>query len=229
MTVRKRRRERKSDATRKRLLERALKLFQQRGVEATTMRDVARAAGLALGAVYYYFPSKDALVFAFYEASQEASEAVLRTARGGVRERLGAVIHAKLEAVYPQRRMLASIVQRLVDPGDPLSALSQQQRAVRERAIAVLAGALDGADLPPAARQLAAHALWLFTLGCLLLAIHDESPEQARTHRLVDDALDIVVPALPLVATPLGIGLVERVTAALARAGVALPPAIPQG
>ena len=62
--------ERKSEATRRKLLERALRLFQHRGVEATTMRDIARAAGLSLGAAYYYFPSKEALLFAYYEANQ---------------------------------------------------------------------------------------------------------------------------------------------------------------
>src|SRR5262249_3991252 len=62
--------EKKSEATRRHLLERALVLFKERGVEATTMRDIAKAAGLSLGAAYYYFPSKEALVFAYYEANQ---------------------------------------------------------------------------------------------------------------------------------------------------------------
>ena len=34
------------------------------------MRDIAKAAGLSLGAAYYYFPSKEALVFAYYEQNQ---------------------------------------------------------------------------------------------------------------------------------------------------------------
>src|SRR5690348_1319578 len=62
--------EKKRDATRRHLVERALALFQERGVEGTTMRDIAKAAGMSLGAAYYYFPSKEALVFAFYEDNQ---------------------------------------------------------------------------------------------------------------------------------------------------------------
>src|SRR5262245_14009660 len=134
--------ERKSDATRRHLLERALALFAKRGVDATTMRDIAHAAGLSLGAAYYYFPSKEALVFAYYEANQEEMETIAACATGTLRERLGTLFHGKLDSIRGQRAMLAAIVQRLVDPGDPLSAFSARTRAVRDRAIATLARTL---------------------------------------------------------------------------------------
>jgi len=218
--------ERKRDATRRKLLARALALFQRRGVEATTMRDIARAAKLSLGAAYYYFPSKEALVFAFYEDNQAELEAVFARTTGTPRERLGAVFHDRLTAVQAQRKMLAAIVGRLVDPGDPLSALSAQQRAVRTRAIAVFARALDGANLPPEAAALAAHALWLLMMAFLLLYVHDESPGQIRTHGLVDDALDLIVPMLPWLSTPMGRALVDRAIASLGRAGIELAVAV---
>ena len=219
--------ERKRDATRKRLLDRALALFQRRGVEATTMRDIARAAKLSLGAAYYYFPSKEALVFAYYEANQAALEARVADATGTPRERLGEVFHEKLRSVQAQRAMLAAIIGRLADPRDPLSALSPQQRAVRERGIAVVARALDGAGLPPDVASLAAHALWMLQLASMLLYVYDDSPDQIRTHGLIDDALDLIVPMLPLLATPIGRTLVDRITASLRRAGVGLPLAPP--
>ena len=214
--------ERKSDATRRKLLDRALRLFQHRGVAATTMRDIARAAGLALGAAYYYFPSKEALLFAYYEAYQAQAQAAAERATGSVRERLGAAFHARLASVRPYRRMLASIIGRLVDPGDPLSALSAQQRAVRERAIAVLARILSGAGLSAETVRLTASALWLMQMAGLLLYVHDDSPEQARTHQLVDNALDLLVPMLPILDTPLGRAMVQQITSALDRAQIPL-------
>src|SRR6202044_2561994 len=60
----------KSEETRTRILEAALGVFRERGFERATMRDVAAAAGVAVGAAYYYFESKDAIVMAFYERSQ---------------------------------------------------------------------------------------------------------------------------------------------------------------
>jgi AcrR family transcriptional regulator len=209
----------KSDATRKRLLARALVLFQKKGVEQTTMRDIAKAAGLSLGAAYYYFPSKDALVFSFYEDNQRDMEELAAQATGTQRERLGALFHGKLESIKPHRKMLAAIVQRLVDPGDPLSAFSQQSRAIRERAVSVIAGTLD---LPDDLRPLAAHALWMLMLAMMLVYINDDSPGEKRTHGLVDDALDMVVPLMPLLATPMGKAMCDRVTKALARAEINL-------
>ena len=210
--------ERKRDATRRKLLERALKLFQQRGIEATTMRDIAKAAGMSLGAAYYYFPSKEALVFAYYEDNQAELEAMQPT--GTVRERLGTIFHGKLETIRPQKKMLAAIVQRLVDPTDPVGAFSTQTRSVRDRAMAVLAGSLDGAGLPPSVIPFAVRALWLLQMAMMLVYVNDDSPGEQRTHTLVDEALDMIVPLLPMLATPMGQAIAEKVHGALARAGI---------
>jgi AcrR family transcriptional regulator len=214
--------EKKSEATRRHLLERALVLFREHGVEATTMRDIAKAAGLSLGAAYYYFASKEALVFAYYEQNQDVMEKLAANAKGPLRERLGTLLHGKLRSIHDQRHMLGTIVQRLIDPGDPLSAFSAQSRAVRERAIAVFEQPLIAAGLPREVTRTAAHALWLFMLGMMLVYIKDDSPKQKRTHGLVDDALDMMVPMLPLLAMPMGQALVQRITGALDRAGIAV-------
>jgi AcrR family transcriptional regulator len=179
---------------------------------------------LSLGATYYYFPSKEALVLAFYEANQAAAEAVAERATGSVKDRLGALLHGKLESIREHRNMLATIVQRLVDPGDPLSAFSKQTHAIRDRAITVFEKPLHDAKLSSEQARLAAHALWLFQLGAMLLAVHDDSPDQERTHGLIDDGLDAIAPILPMLATPAGAKICDRVLFALQRAGIAITP-----
>ncbi|MGE0550380.1 MAG: TetR/AcrR family transcriptional regulator [Kofleriaceae bacterium] len=218
--VPKREGERKRDATKRVLLDRALKLFQKRGVAATTMRDIARAAGLSLGAAYYYFPSKEALIFAYYEATQDAEEATAAQATGTMSQRLAAILHGKLASIEPQRKMLASIVPHLVDPGDPLSAFSGQTRAVRDRSIGVFAKVIEDAGLPADVVPLAANALWMLSLAILLVFVNDDSAGQSRTHGLVDDMIEIITPVLPLLGTPIGRTVAERVTSALTRAHV---------
>ena len=61
----------KSEETRTRILAAALRVFRQRGFDEATMREVAAEAGVAVGAAYYYFDSKDAIVMAFYQRSQD--------------------------------------------------------------------------------------------------------------------------------------------------------------
>ena len=49
---------REGSATRRRILQIALTLMAQRGVDGTSMRDLASAAGLNVASLYHYFPSK---------------------------------------------------------------------------------------------------------------------------------------------------------------------------
>ncbi|MFE1885391.1 TetR/AcrR family transcriptional regulator [Streptomyces diastatochromogenes] len=53
---------------RARLVEAAVQVFHQQGVEKTTLADIARAADVPLGNVYYYFKTKDQLIEATVEA-----------------------------------------------------------------------------------------------------------------------------------------------------------------
>nr|WP_169569514.1 TetR/AcrR family transcriptional regulator [Sneathiella limimaris] len=56
----------------------AAHLFNQRGYDATSMRDIAREAGMLAGSMYYHFPSKDDLIIATYEeGTRLITEAVL--------------------------------------------------------------------------------------------------------------------------------------------------------
>lgn len=53
---------RRSEARPDEVLDAALALFTQKGFDATRVEDIAKKAGLSKGAVYLYFPSKEALL-----------------------------------------------------------------------------------------------------------------------------------------------------------------------
>jgi AcrR family transcriptional regulator len=72
----------KSEATRQRILSAALRVFRERGFDAATMREIAAEAGVAVGAAYYYFDSKDAIVMAFYQQAQQEMAPALDTILG---------------------------------------------------------------------------------------------------------------------------------------------------
>ncbi len=123
----------KTQETQYRVLESALDLFRDEGFEKTTMRDIATKAGVATGAAYYYYPSKDALVMAFYEQAcgemqPLIQEAVARTA--GLEGRLRETIRVKLEYFAPNRGVLRALLRTGADPKHPLSP-SQLRRLAR--------------------------------------------------------------------------------------------------
>ena len=130
----------KSDETRARILEAALALFRKRGFASTTMRDIAKEAGTALGAVYYYFDSKDALVMAFYQRSQTEITPLVEDALSrskGLEESLRALLSVKLRYFAPNRTLLGALSAH-IDPQHPLSPFSHEGRAIREHDIAML-------------------------------------------------------------------------------------------
>src|SRR2546423_1816435 len=75
----------KSEQTRTLIVETALRLFREHGYDRTTMRAIAREAGVSVGNAYYYFDSKEHLVQGFYDRVQalhrEAAAHVLATER----------------------------------------------------------------------------------------------------------------------------------------------------
>src|SRR5262245_17001030 len=64
---------------RQRLYKTAVRLIGERGYEATTLRDVADEAGVSVGLLYRYFPSKRAVVLALYD--QLSAEYATRAAQ----------------------------------------------------------------------------------------------------------------------------------------------------
>src|SRR5690349_19443486 len=53
---------------RQQILDAALACFSRRGYHATSMEDIVREAGLSVGAIYTYFPSKEELFKVLAEA-----------------------------------------------------------------------------------------------------------------------------------------------------------------
>ena len=208
----------KSERTRERILASALALFRRRGFEKTTMRDVAKAAKVALGAAYYYFPSKESLVLAYYQEQQDEHSRGARARMAGeptLRGRLGAVFHAKLDVLAKDRKLLGAIFRSVAAPDDPLSIFGEASKAVRDESIGLFDEALgDDVLMDADMRAIVARALWSLHMGILLYFLHDTSPGQDRTRKLTDGALDL---AVQLVAVAPLLGVVEGPLAAILR------------
>ncbi len=62
---------------RERLIAAASQLLHQQGVESTTLADIAQAADVPVGNVYYYFKTKDDIIAAVVKSHVERSQAAL--------------------------------------------------------------------------------------------------------------------------------------------------------
>jgi len=197
----------KAEETRRRILSAALDLFQERGFAETTMRDIAQKADVATGAAYYYFPSKEAIVMAFYWQTHVEFDATCAQLLAGHRDlasRIRALISAKLNQFRPYREFLGALFRSAGDPSSPLSPFGGQTREIREQSIAHFRMALEGSD-SKAPADLAAHLpylFWLYQMGIILFWIHDRSARQTRTARLLEKSSDLIASALRLARVP---------------------------
>ena len=71
-------RERKKQRTREQIVEAAMRLFAERGYQATTIADIASAADVAPRTFFSYFPSKEAVVFHSVDRDLDALASALR-------------------------------------------------------------------------------------------------------------------------------------------------------
>src|SRR5262245_24002938 len=125
----------KAAETERKILEAALELFREEGFEQTTMRAIAARAGMATGAAYYYFPSKDAIVLAFYEracAEMQPGIAAALDGAKGFEARLRELVRVKLDYFGPNRAVLRALLKNGAEPKHPLSPFSPETKAIRD-------------------------------------------------------------------------------------------------
>jgi AcrR family transcriptional regulator len=212
-----------SEATRQQILDTALVMFRERGFEETTIREIAKRTGLSLGATYYYFNSKEALVAAYYDHTQhqhrERAGAAFAKAPN-LKERLLAAYHTKIDAMEGDQRLLRALFRFGGDPDHPLSWFGPASAEQRRLSVEVFEAAIAGEKLPEDVRAAAPILLWTLHMGVLLYFVYDASPEHRRTRKLIDAAVDFVIDAKRIATLPLMRPVRRRVLNILQEAGL---------
>lgn len=187
----------RGEQTKRLILDTALRIFREQGYSRTTMRAIAREAGVAVGNAYYYFPSKEHLIQEFYldvqTGHRAAAEPALR-AETDFAARLRAVLHAGVDVNAPYHGFAASFFKTAAEPTSPLSPFSVESSAARDAAVGLFREVLEGstAKLDPELRAELPELLWLAWLGVVLYWVHDRSPDQARTRTLINGAVPLI-------------------------------------
>ena len=179
-------RQRKKAQTRQRLQDEALRLFTERGYEATTVEQIAAAAGVSHMTFFRYFPTKedvvlsdsyDPLLVAAIQARPRTEDPVTRI-RTAVRAGLAAIYAADREALLVRVRLsLRSPALR--------ARLWENQFATRD----LLAGALEDGEPSFATRILASACLATLTTA---LEEWVDTDGTAELPDLIDDAFGVL-------------------------------------
>jgi AcrR family transcriptional regulator len=196
----------RSEATRVQILDTAIGLFRKNGFDETTMREVAREAKVALGLAYHYFPSKEALVMAYYERVQREHHIVAHGKLAhlhSLRDRLDMFLQTKLDILKDDRKLLGALFRYTGNPDHPLSFLGRATAPLRTDCMSLFAEALEPERLPDDLRELLPLAMWALHMGVLLYFLYDSSPNLKRTRKLVRGSANLTASFLKLAKFPL--------------------------
>ncbi|MBB4938605.1 AcrR family transcriptional regulator [Streptosporangium album] len=190
-------RSRGSDKTREVIVETALRLFRERGYEATTMRAIAAEAGVSVGNAYYYFASKEALVQAYYDRAQTEHEAACEELLATERSfalRLDGVLREWVRVSEPYHEFAVKFFKHAAEPSNPLSPFSAESSPARNSAIEIYRRVVEGsADrMDTELRAELPELLWLLSMGVVMFWVHDTSEGCRRTYRFIELSVPMV-------------------------------------
>lgn len=186
-------RSRQRETRREQLLEVAARLFARQGIDGTSTKDLARAAGVSPGLLYHYFPSKDDLMLAVvehFDFTPELREVLEARSEGAAREVLPRMLEG-ISAAFETRR---DVLWLFMLAGRFSPQVKEALLRMGDAAIGLLATHLEarveaGELRPHDARRLAAafyHTLMMEHLA--------ESPTRGDVSSLLDVVLHGLLP-----------------------------------
>lgn len=194
------RRAQNKEANQSRIVAAALELFQTKGFDATTTKEIARRAGIAEGTVFNYFRTKDDIAMHFFEMEVDHAIATVREnprlKKAPLEEKLFALIQSQLEYLAPYEKFIGAALVEALKPASALGPFSHKSLALHHRYVGfvqeLFEESLPKKTLVPISWW-APNAFWIYYLGALLYWLHDTSPRKQNTLAFLDRSLKIGV------------------------------------
>lgn len=190
------------EQTRRQIIRTAVDMMTEHGYDATTMKQIARAAGIGDATIYKYFPTKEKLMLGYYELCIEiVLEQTLETPgfdEFGLQERLQRLVDALLELLLADREFVA--ITRSVVGKSPLLMMRDNmpgQQALKEQVVAFIDAAEQSGEIAVCDFKNMLGGLFAdYLFAVIAYWLKDESEEFSDTTQLVDLTLAILVLAL---------------------------------
>ena len=218
----------KSARTRGLIIDAALRLFRENGYDATTMRAIAKEAGVSVGNAYYYFDSKERLIQGFYDRAQVDLEAAVRPLLDRERDltaRIVGVANEWIAIMDPYRAFAGKFFKNAAEPTSPLSPFSPESSPARAAAIELWRDVLDGSDTKVAKKLQTdlPELLWLYFMGIVLFWVYDPTDDASATRNVVARTAPLVVRTLGLTRLPVVRGMIDDIVALIAEVRLIFP------
>ena len=186
------------EKTKIKILKCAVDLIIQKGFENTTLREIAKAAGVSNPTIYNYFPSKEKLLFAYIEQKHKETLEILESIEDfntyTLREQLQTLIETELELYLEDREFVQQIADIVFNTSAiKLSKLYSTNEQFIEIVRAMLESAIEAGEIekPPFLDYLPT-LFWDYFIMVVAYWLKDESENFENTSAFIDHSLALI-------------------------------------
>jgi AcrR family transcriptional regulator len=183
------------------IIQAAVELMIEKGFKSATMRAIARKAGLGDATIYNYFPTKESILYAYYE--DKFAEAAERM--GGVagfeeysfQEQLQELFEICLETLLADREFVQETFDLVFYPMAPHKDLQRIKANFMAALDAIFDNAVEAEEVEePRFRELTAHFFWDYFVGVTFYWLKDTSEHFSETTELINMTMSLACAVL---------------------------------
>lgn len=190
------------DQNRRLVIRTAVDLITAQGYDATTMKQIARAADIGDATIYKYFPSKEKLLIAYFELViadvLKDTAAIPELDQYNLHERLQLLVDGVLEAMLGDREFVE--ITRTVVGKSPLLMMRDGmpgQKLLKDHVATLIENAVEKGDIAPCDfKDMIAGLFADYLFSVIIYWLKDDSEEFSNTTQLVELTLAVLVLAL---------------------------------
>ena len=184
--------------SRKAIIRGAVDLISEKGFKSSTMRAIAKAAGVGEATIYNYFPTKEAILYAYYEDHMldciENLKQVNNFHTFSLQEQLQSLFSTSLNLYLPEREFVSQTFRMVFLGGSREWSRVKPIRAAFLSAVDdMLAAAAEVGEIP---QQVFQELLGQFLLDAYIATVHywlnDTSEGFSNTSVLLDQGLELI-------------------------------------
>ena len=187
--------ERPDSYTKRMIIESSMKIFADKGFNGTSMRDIAKAVGITLPTIYYYFGNKEDL---YQSVLREVIEKFIETTAtaavevGGIREKLIAMGMAKHRFIAENREMMMLYLREMYGPKGVVSLNESIAQGVMMLEMLVREGIEKGELRQVDPNITAWYLMGVFSTYDMRIVGRGELPSEEEIRAVVDLAIEAI-------------------------------------
>ena len=183
--------------SRKAILDAAVDMIIEKGIKGSSMRAIARKAGVGDATIYNYFPSKESLVYGYYK---DAIENAIQTVENigdlpayNLNEKIQVLMETILEKFLGDREFVDQTFATVFFTPIPSARSLKEIRGLFIRTVeAYYTQSVDSGDIPELMlRDLVYHCVWDFFIAATMYWLKDDSDQFANTTVLMEKSIDL--------------------------------------